>query len=241
MIIANLSIHDCKEKAHQGEAFFQYQLGLCFWEGWEVNQDYKTAMDWFRAATKQKSSLPHYLMGIAYFNGLGVRANFEKSFNHYLLAAKLMSHRDAYVRVGKALQLGLGVKQNYEIAEYWYKKGVELDYPPAQLALGILYQDINYSEHNTEDSFLWMLKAAENDVKEAQIRIALKFKNGEGTEPSTKKAIHWLEKSCLRDSRHTKYLFYKYSGFDNNDTEEQNEFMSNSSIKSIIADLKKHG
>ena len=240
MLAENLNIEEYRKKAEQGQRLYQYELGLCYWEGYKVEQDYKKAMDLFNAATKQKSVLPYYLMGLAYFSGLGVKANFKKSYECFLQAAKTFAHSDAYLKLGKACQLGLGVKQDYSKVKYWYDKCVDVEYSPAYLELGLLYQDINYPFHNIKTSFEWMIKAAESDITEAQIRVALKYKNGEGVDKDINQAIKWLKIASKKGTTHARYLFYKISGYQVNEIIEESEFMINKSIQPIIDDFKKH-
>ena len=42
------------EKAEKGDAISQYQLGMCYFYGTEVPQDYNKAIEWFQSLTMLK-------------------------------------------------------------------------------------------------------------------------------------------------------------------------------------------
>lgn len=53
-----------EQSAKQGDAQAQFQLGLLYFKGDEVQQDYKQAKDWFEKAAKQGHVAAQYNLDI---------------------------------------------------------------------------------------------------------------------------------------------------------------------------------
>ena len=65
-------VHMLEEAADQGHAKAQYNLGLMYYEGQGVAQDYSAAMKWFRMAADQENAKAQYSLGLMYHQGQGV-------------------------------------------------------------------------------------------------------------------------------------------------------------------------
>ena len=65
--------------AEQGVADAQYNLGLMYYNGQGVRQDYAEAVKWYRQAAEQGNAKAQYNLGAMYHNGQGVRRNFHLS------------------------------------------------------------------------------------------------------------------------------------------------------------------
>ena len=75
------------EKAKQGNADAQYQLGLLYLMGKGTLQDFSEASEWLILAAEQNHPLAQYELGLLYQIGQGVEMDNEKSYVWFNLAA----------------------------------------------------------------------------------------------------------------------------------------------------------
>ena len=64
-------------------------------------------------------------LGTAYYDGKGVKKDYQKAIEYYKKAADL-GDVVAYVNLGKIYYEGKGVKQDYQKALQYYKKAADL-------------------------------------------------------------------------------------------------------------------
>lgn len=81
-------IFELMEKAHQGDAMAQNDLGVSYETGEGVEQNYSEALKWYQAAANQGHAIAQSNLGNMYFNGWGVPQNYEESVKWYRLAAE---------------------------------------------------------------------------------------------------------------------------------------------------------
>jgi TPR repeat protein len=62
----------CRKAAEQGYAKAQNNLGLMYYSGQGVQQDYAEAIKWYRKAIEQGYADAQYILGVMYANGEGV-------------------------------------------------------------------------------------------------------------------------------------------------------------------------
>ena len=65
----------------QDDAETLYNIGLRYYNGDSVPQDYAKAVDCFRQAAEQGDAVAQYKLGVCYDIGLGINKNYNKPFN----------------------------------------------------------------------------------------------------------------------------------------------------------------
>jgi TPR repeat protein len=80
-------VDSLKNRAAQGEAKAQTILGLMYYEGRGVPQDYAEALKWFRLAAAQGDALAQHNLGLMYAKGYGVPQNHIEAHTWFTLAA----------------------------------------------------------------------------------------------------------------------------------------------------------
>ena len=73
------NVPDFKETfqvAKQGNAKAQFNLGLMYYNGQGVRQDYVQIVKWFRKAAEQGFAQAQFNLGVMYDNGQGVRQDY---------------------------------------------------------------------------------------------------------------------------------------------------------------------
>ncbi len=108
------------EKAQNGDAGAQFQLGLLYLEGQSTIQDFEEAAKWFELAAEKNHIQAQYQLGLFYKNGFGVDIDPEKSYMWLNLAAaagvgKAALARDEIMRSLNPEQL----KQAQKAAREW--------------------------------------------------------------------------------------------------------------------------
>ena len=106
--------------AHQGNADAQFLLGEIYGRGRGVEQDYTTAVTWYRKAADQGHPGAQWSLGTMYQDGLGdVPRAFAAAASWYRKAAD-QGHVLAQYDLGTMYAKGQGVPQDYVSAHMWY-------------------------------------------------------------------------------------------------------------------------
>ena len=71
----NPNINSYRKAANQGDAEAQFNLGLTYKEGQEVQQDNKMAAKWYQKAAQQGHITAQFNLGLLYQDGKGIRQN----------------------------------------------------------------------------------------------------------------------------------------------------------------------
>ena len=153
--------NDYRKAAEQGDANAQYNLGVCYENGYGVTQDYSHAVYWYRKAAGQGDANAQYNLGVCYENGYGVMQDYSQAVYWYRKAAE---QGDAFAQcnLGFCYGNGKGVTQDYSKAVYWYRKAAEQGNAEAQYNLGTSYY---YGEGVKKDKDLaeeWLTKVIDN-------------------------------------------------------------------------------
>ena len=69
--------------ANQGNATAQVKLGMFYYKGEGVRQDYAKAVEWFEKAANQGSAEAQFVLGLMYYNGNGLRQNTATAKEYY--------------------------------------------------------------------------------------------------------------------------------------------------------------
>jgi TPR repeat protein len=110
------------QKAEQGDAQAQYNLGRMYEEGSGVSQDYAQAMAWWRKAADQGNPSAQCELGVTYWNGNWVPEDQVEALKWVSLAADQASV--------SAARGGLAVPGSAA----WLRDVISQDMTPAQIA-----------------------------------------------------------------------------------------------------------
>jgi TPR repeat protein len=97
-----------------------------------------------------------YNESIDYLNGKGVPKDEVKSFALNSQAAHA-GYREAILAMGWYYLGGVGVQQDYEKAEHWYRKSARHGEPKAMFSLGRIF----YTKKDYSESLRWFSRAVE--------------------------------------------------------------------------------
>ena len=71
------------ERAEQGDAIAQSNLGVMYANGEGVTQDYEKAVEWYQKAAQQGFANAQYNLGVMYEHSKGVTQDYEKAVEWY--------------------------------------------------------------------------------------------------------------------------------------------------------------
>jgi len=107
------------EKATQGEAWAQFNLGIMYDNGDGVPENDAEAVKWFRKAADQGYAVAQFNLGLMYANGEGVPENDAEAVKWFRKAAE-QGYADAQFNLGVMYANGDGVPENYIKAHVWW-------------------------------------------------------------------------------------------------------------------------
>ena len=180
-------------KAEAGDVQAQCDLGKRYAEGKIVEQDYQTAVYWFKKASENGSSMATACLGVMYECGNGVEADIRKAIECYQLAVYDNEPTGMY-NLAQCYYYGKGiVKENKRRAINYITEVAEAGFVEAMKFLITFY-----SEHsNFEKSFYWLEQVALTGDDDCQLRVGRCYEKGTSfVEQDKEKAFEWYLKAA---------------------------------------------
>ena len=114
------ALQEWKPLAEAGVVIAQTSLGIIYYNGEGVPQDYKEAVKWHRLAAEQGHAKAQHKLGVMYAFGIvGVPQDYKEAVKWHRLAAD-QGHSTAQSNLGKMYDNGTGVLQDNAMAHMWY-------------------------------------------------------------------------------------------------------------------------
>ena len=105
--------------AESGHVSAQTTVGVMYYSGQGVPQDYDAALVWLNIAANSGHDVAQYNLGIMYDNGIGIDQDFSEAAKWYRLAAN-QGHARAQLNLGAMYKNGDGVKKDISRAHLWF-------------------------------------------------------------------------------------------------------------------------
>ena len=206
--------------AKRGDDAAQFLLGMAYYNGEGVAQDYKESFKWFKRSSRQGNEFAENAVGVMYENGEGVKENFIEAIKWYRKSAK-QDFDVAQHNLGEIYYKGEGVKKDYNKAIKWYRKSAEKGNVYSQFRLGYMYFEGEGVAQDYEIAFSWYKKSAVQGEAASQYNLGLMYYNGEGTEKDLDDAFKWTLLSAEQGYANAQYnIGYMY---DNGDGVPEND------------------
>lgn len=199
-------------------------LGLMYYYGDFVEQDYLKAFSCFELAAEKGIEYARKCLSVMYYYGEGVEKNYLKAKELYykvtrddellkLLKKIFPDHlgendlenavdkndTEAQIRVGDFF-CERGRKQDYLKAYEWYIKAAEQGNSEAQNKLGIMYVSGKGVQQDYSKAYEWYIKAANQGNSNAKCNLGLLYKNKNFIHHDYLKAKEWLESAANADN-----------------------------------------
>ena len=109
-----------KAKAERGAAVAQYNLGIFYWKGQGVTEDWAESIKWIRMSAEQGYPAAQVFLAdrLSRGNGVVIKKDEAEAAKWYLRAAK-QNNADAQFSIGSCYYFGTGVPKDYVEAYKW--------------------------------------------------------------------------------------------------------------------------
>ena len=120
----NTDIKTLIQKANQGNAEAQYNLGLAYHNGKGVEQSDTQAVYWYQKSAEQGNAKAQFSLGASYYYGVGVEKSYSQAVYWFQKSAE-QGDVIAQHSLGFAYYDGEGVEKSKTKAVYWLQKACE--------------------------------------------------------------------------------------------------------------------
>ncbi|HVV69687.1 MAG TPA: SEL1-like repeat protein [Gammaproteobacteria bacterium] len=138
----------------------QYNLAICYYHGYGVEQDRKEAFTWCKEAAENNFSQAQFDLGLFYQQGEGASKN-DKEAIAWLTKAAEQNNPDAQFELGNHYFFKQGVEQNLPLALELYRKAAAQGLPLAEFYLGFCYYYGKGVNKNFETAIIHLQKSVE--------------------------------------------------------------------------------
>jgi TPR repeat protein len=197
--------------ANQGDVEAQYKLGVSYYNGEGVTQDYVEAMKWFRLAagaqstdvkkstevmgTEQQASegnlIAQYDLGVRYATGRGVPQDYAQAVKWFRLSAD-QGFSFAQYNLAVMYANGRGVPQDYAQAVKWYRLAADQGHTSAQYNLAFKYDKGEGVPQDYAQAVKWYRLAADQGHTSAQYNLGVMYAKGRGVPQDDVQAHMWF-------------------------------------------------
>lgn len=145
----------------QNDIETQFQLGIIYFHGQNVPQDYYKAREYFEKAATQNHPTAQKNLGVIYAQGYGVRQDYNKA-RYWWEKAAAQNHSGAQSCLGCLYANGHGVPRDYNMARYWWEKAAAQGNAAAQYSLGLMHEYGHGVRQNFATAKEWYGRACDN-------------------------------------------------------------------------------
>ena len=191
-----------RKASESGNISAQYNLGVMYYEGEGVVQDFKEAFKWLSKAATRGSIGSQYYLGNCFARGQGVSQNFEEAVRWYRKAAERGGAK-AQCALGAMYKKGHGVAQDYKEALEWFLKAAEQFNDEACYELGCMYKEGVGVEQDYMKAVKWYQKASSHNG--AEYNLGLMYENGYGVKVDYNEARKYYTFAALRGNLDAQY------------------------------------
>jgi tetratricopeptide (TPR) repeat protein len=143
-----------KAKAEAGDAKAQFLLGVSYFVGEDVPQNYE-AVKWLNKAAEKGFVEAQVELGVAYYNGFGVKQNYAEAEKWFRKAAE-QDYDKAQFNLASMYLHGVGVPQNFAEACKWSYRAAQQGNVEAQGILGACYEAGWGVQPDQAEAYKWL-------------------------------------------------------------------------------------
>jgi len=174
-----------------GNMYAQNIMGILFYQGQLVKQNFKQAIALFKKSANQGCMESMHSLGCIYDRGKIINQDFGQAFHWYQKAAKLGEDDSQYNLAFFYLE-GKIVEQNDTEAFRLCKKSAERGHREAQYNFGVFYEDGTGTEKNFGNAIYWYTMSAKQGHAKAERILGDYYYE----KRDFKNAAYWYEKSA---------------------------------------------
>lgn len=121
-------------------------------------KNYGVAKTYFDKGIINNNAASYLFLGLIYENGLGIKEDFNKAYEHYNKSFHIGNYDAAY-HIGYCYFYGLGVTKHITQGYNWCKLAAEYNYAQAMAELSNRYEKGLLVEQNAEQAAYWKNKS----------------------------------------------------------------------------------
>ena len=183
------------QAAELGHAEAQMNVGVLYYSGYGVPQNFKLAAEWYTKAVENGNVDAGFFLAVCYLNGEGMVKDTCRAVQIWAELAEKGHIRSQY-NLGDCYDQGLCVEKNAEKAFYWYKKAAEQGYADSQFKIGWCYYTGNGTSKDPSLCFEWISKAAAQNHAPSEYVMGVCYEIGIGVNPNINQALIWYKKAA---------------------------------------------
>jgi len=191
------TLAETRQKAGQGAAAAQFNLGGMYATGRGAPQDDAQAFAWYRKAADQGLAAAQFNLGGMYATGRGVPQDDAQAFAWYRKAAD-QGLAAATFNLGFMYATGQGVPQDDAQAVVWVRKAADQGDAAAQVSLGYRYDTGRGVPQDDAQAFAWYRKAADQGRTTAQFNLGGMYATGRGVPLDYVESLKWSNLAVIR-------------------------------------------
>lgn len=196
-----------------------YNIGIKYYK----KSQYKQALFKLERASNLNNANALKKMGDIYYNGNGVKNDYKKAYNYYILSEK-NGNKSIYYDIGLMLYYGQGCENNYIKAMEYFKQSSDINNDNrSQYMLMLMFKKGISVEKNPIEELRFLKLSAQNGNNEAQYLLGNKYKYDD----NYKEAVKWYELSAPEyvEAQYELGLVYYYGyGVDEDEKEAMKYF-----------------
>ena len=131
--------------AEEGLSLAQYNLGILYFTGQGVEQNFNEAFEWTKRAAEQGHLNAQFNLGSLYLDGQGTQISVLEGVNWFTQAAK-SGHANSAFTLAKMYQKGDFVDSDLVAAHAWAAQSEINEYPEANILKEEIEKDLSVEE-----------------------------------------------------------------------------------------------
>ena len=176
------------------EAKGQFALGVMYYLGKGIQQDYKKAFECFQKASNQGYAEAQYYLGLIYQYGQEGEQDYKKAFELFQKASN-QGHEEAQCSLGTMYYSGKGIEQDYKKALECFQQASSQGETDSQCYVGYMHYHGLGIEQNYEKAFEYFQQASNQGHAVAQCYLGRMYYYGLGIEQNYEKAFEYFQQA----------------------------------------------
>jgi len=181
--------------ADHGDVPSMRNLGISYFNGYGVTQDYAKAREWYEKAAEKGEKVAMLGLALLYANGQGGTQDYAKA-REWLEKAAEKGDASAMYSLGALYANGQGGTQDYAKAREWYEKAADKGNADAMFNLALLYANGQGVTQDYIQAREWYEKAVAKGDAGAMVNLARLYEKGLGVTQDYIQAREWYEKAA---------------------------------------------
>jgi TonB family protein len=196
-IVDDALFADTRQRADDGDAIAQNQLGIWAERGTRDKADPAQAAAWYLLAAQAGNANAQNNLGVLYFRGKGVPLDRTQAVHWYEKAAE-QGHGWAQANLVWAYENGSAVALDVDQATYWLTRSAEGGLAPSQVRLALLSMKHAASDGERSAAAAWLERAAAQHFVPAFYYLGRSFELGLGNAQDDALAAAWYRQALGR-------------------------------------------